>query len=795
VHQQLAERIEPHHTQPRLSGDYVVYWCRIAVRAFENPALEVALSMAQELGKPMFVYHALSPRYRYASDRIHTFILEGARDLSQQCRDRNIGYAFHLPTGRGDENALLQISRSAALVVTDFMPVEPLLRWDQAVCQVAPLWRVDASCVAPIWLGQKSFERAFEFTKVFKSHWDSRLDAAWAPAAVREPNFLPVLPFKPVDLQQPLGPLVAACDIDHSIGPVVDTPGGSAAASARWQLFQNEKLGAYASHRNNPLAQGVSRLSSALHFGFISPFQMAREAKAHRTEGAKKFLDELLTWRELAWNFCLHHPQHESLEVLPAWAQRTLLTHETDARDNMYSWDTLSRGQTDDALWNAAQRQLLTHGEMHNNVRMTWGKALLSWTVNPRQALAMLFDLNNRYALDGRDPASAGGILWCLGLFDRPFAPETRILGCIRPRPLEAMAKRFDVAAYGQRTRAPAGTQVKCIAVIGAGMAGTAAARALVDAGHSVKLYDKGQRAGGRLATRKIGTQLFDMGAQNFEVSDERFARAMRSLYSEKLLRPFQPSCLGESVEHPFRIQGVQLSPLGSMAETLTRLQRGLEVHFQRTITSLSFAQNTWKLRDPLGQRVGEFDAVVLAVPAPQATTLLEVNQDSWHEPLRNAAYLPCWTLMLEDSEISAIECDISHLQPPLMRATRRSASQLVVHASPEWSAAHLEVSGEEIAPVLLDCVRAATGLRLNRPSICVAHRWRFAFVKTSLEGDCRSNHDGTLVVCGDFFRSAGVQGAYLSGQAAAGVLLRHQRPEAAIHDEKPERKSQMTLW
>jgi deoxyribodipyrimidine photolyase len=103
------------------------------------------------------------------------------------------------------------------------------------------------------------------------------------------------------------------------------------------------------------------------------------------------------------------------------------------------------RGATGNQLWDLAQRSLLVHGELHNNVRMTWGKAIPAWTASPEAAVATLLDLNNRTALDGADPASYAGLLWCLGLFDRAFQPEIPVLGAVRPRILEEHAARLDV--------------------------------------------------------------------------------------------------------------------------------------------------------------------------------------------------------------------------------------------------------------------------------------------------------------------------------------------------------------
>ena len=71
----------------------------------------------------------------------------------------------------------------------------------------------------------------------------------------------------------------------------------------------------------------------------------------------------------------------------------------------------------------------MTQGELHNNVRMTWGKAIPAWTRTPEEARRALVAMNHRYALDGRDPSSYGGLYWCLGLFDRPSHPSSRSSG------------------------------------------------------------------------------------------------------------------------------------------------------------------------------------------------------------------------------------------------------------------------------------------------------------------------------------------------------------------------------
>jgi deoxyribodipyrimidine photo-lyase len=103
---------------------------------------------------------------------------------------------------------------------------------------------------------------------------------------------------------------------------------------------------------------------------------------------------------------------------------------------------------THDPLWNAAQRQLVGEGRIHNYLRMLWGKKILEWTRRPENALEIMIKLNNRYALDGRDPNSYSGIFWCLGRYDRPWGPERPIFGTVRYMSSENTARKFKLGAY-----------------------------------------------------------------------------------------------------------------------------------------------------------------------------------------------------------------------------------------------------------------------------------------------------------------------------------------------------------
>ena len=332
--------------------------------------------------------------------------------------------------------------------------------------------------------------------------------------------------------------MIAGCRIDHSIAPVADTPGGTRAGYKRWDRFRANGLNHYEDNRNDASNRdGVSRLSAYLHFGMVSPFKIARQA--HEV-GAEKYLDELLIWRELSFNFCFHNLDViDSIEALPSWAIETLDKHASDEREDIYPGEVLSRGKTGQALWDACQRSLVKHGELHNNVRMTWGKAFLRWAPSPAAAMQLTMDLNHRYALDGRDPCSYGGVLWCFGLFDRPFEPAGEVFGNVRERPCEVHESRLDLAKFRDSVDRPIAGRMPKVAIVGAGVGGLAASRCLQDHGLDVTVFDKSRGVGGRLATRREEGVAFDHGAQYFTARDSRFTRYVRSWMQQGLVEPW----------------------------------------------------------------------------------------------------------------------------------------------------------------------------------------------------------------------------------------------------------------
>ena len=134
---------------------------------------------------------------------------------------------------------------------------------------------------------------------------------------------------------------------------------------------------------------------------------------------------------------------------------KTLREHGRDERSHFYTLAEFEDADTHDALWNAAQTQLRQEGRIHNYLRMLWGKKIIEWTKTPADALKIMVELNNKYALDGRDPNSYSGIFWCLGRYDRPWGPERPVFGTVRYMSSENTARKLNVRHYTRKYGSP----------------------------------------------------------------------------------------------------------------------------------------------------------------------------------------------------------------------------------------------------------------------------------------------------------------------------------------------------
>ena len=441
----------------RAGAQYVLYWMIASRRLTYNFALDRALEYSRELRKPVVIFEALRCGYPWASDRLHRFAIDGMAHNAGNCATRGVIYYPYVEPADGTGAGLLAaLAADACVVVTDdypcfFLPDMVATAAKQLTVRVEA---IDSNGLLPIRATEQVFPTAYAFRRFLQKSLPAHLmefpakDPLGKEKATLSPLSLPKevcsrWPSASVELLSSDASALAALPIDHSVAPVT-TRGGHAHAHEQMKTFLKGKLSDYSEHRNEPDLDGASELSAYLHFGHISvhevfaeiarrekwkPEKLALRANGKRegwwnmSANAESFLDQLITWREVGYNFCAKREDYGRFESLPDWAQKTLQKHARDERPHVYTLKQFESAATHDTLWNAAQRQLVREGRIHNYLRMLWGKKILEWSASPRDAAATLVHLNNKYAFDGRDPNSYSGIFWCLGRCDRPVGP------------------------------------------------------------------------------------------------------------------------------------------------------------------------------------------------------------------------------------------------------------------------------------------------------------------------------------------------------------------------------------
>jgi deoxyribodipyrimidine photo-lyase len=244
--------------------------------------------------------------------------------------------------------------------------------------------------------------------------------------------------------------LLRRLDLDRSVGPVKRLKGGSSEAGRRLTLFLRHYLEGYDKRRNEPSEWHLSFMSPYLHFGQISPLEIAlklRDAKSGSQQDRDAYLEELIVRHELAINFVYYNDNYDAYGSLPEWARKTLQQHRADQREHVYTRSQLEAAKTHDRYWNAAMREMVHTGYMHNYMRMYWGKKILAWCRTPEYAFQTALYLNNKYFLDGRDANSYANVAWCFGQHDRGWG-ERQVFGKVRYMNDRGLERKFDMAAY-----------------------------------------------------------------------------------------------------------------------------------------------------------------------------------------------------------------------------------------------------------------------------------------------------------------------------------------------------------
>lgn len=469
-------------------GKYILYWMQAYRRLASNHALDFAIYLSKKYQKPLVLYEAVRKDYPWNSERIHRFILEGMCENREEAERLGLPYWCFVETDTNPQKGILKkISEDAVAIVTDDFPCfiipDQISKLSNKIS--CALYAIDGNGIIPLKL-YGSFASA---ARILRPRIHKLFPEAYMHRAVESYNknllksiptlkelYQPPFPNFPAN-KESIDIFLKQITFQNSVLPYPPTRGGRKEALRLLGEFLDYKIIHYAKDRSNPYPpekSPASLLSPYLHFGHISQEEIVtavlnksinngkwdpnyihyenlgkRENYYSSWEPANSYLDELITWRDVGFQWFWQKPSfRKDLNDLPNWAIESFQKHKKDKREYLYSREELDNFKTHDPLWNAAQAELKITGRMHNYMRMLWGKKIIEWSPSIEEAYTIMEDFNNLYAYDGRNPNSYTGILWCFGMFDRPWFPERKVFGNVRYMSSDSTRKKFKVQSY-----------------------------------------------------------------------------------------------------------------------------------------------------------------------------------------------------------------------------------------------------------------------------------------------------------------------------------------------------------
>lgn len=447
------ERIEFLNSNPIQKGDYVLYWIQASPRNHYNHALEYAIEKANELEKPLITYFGISENFPNANYRHYYFLIQGLKETALSLKKRNIHMVL---LQENPAKGAIELSRNAVLGITDMGYLKIQREWREKVASAieCPLIQVETNVIVPVQTAspkeeysagtiRKKIQRELDYFMVplrerlldkSSLDFDLKTNSKWN--------------FKKFDIEN-LEKSIKNLKLKDDINPGI-FQGGTDNALNLFHSFVENKIDKFEDLRNDPAEDYLSNMSPYLHFGQISPLYLALEVSKIESPGKDSFLEELIIRRELSMNLAHYNDNYDRFDCLPDWAKKTLLEHRNDIREHTYTLEELETAKTHDHYWNAAQKEMIITGKMHGYMRMYWGKKILEWTNDPRNAYDIAVYLNDKYEIDGRDPNGYTGVAWCFGKHDRAWK-EREIFGKVRYMNANGLKRKFKIEKYVDR--------------------------------------------------------------------------------------------------------------------------------------------------------------------------------------------------------------------------------------------------------------------------------------------------------------------------------------------------------
>ncbi len=323
-------------------------------------------------------------------------------------------------------------------------------------------------------------------------------------------------------------------------------------------------------------------------------------------------------------------------------------------------------------------------------------------------------------------------------------------------------------------------TPPKKIAIIGAGISGLSCATSLQAAGHAVTVFDKSRGPSGRMSTRREADWQCDHGAQYFTARDPAFRAEVSRWQQAGVAALWSPRLvvLGDAAMHQPEPGLERFVGTPRMSAPGRWLADALTLKTQATIEQLhGEAAGGKRVSAEQGSIDVVLDAVLLALPAPQAASLLKTPAPALAAVAEGANMRGCWALMLRFAETLSLPFDAAFVNVGPLRWIARDRSKpgregietWLLHASAEWSEAHIEETAEQVAAQLIAEFVKLGGVA---PQAWTAHRWRYADTAPPLTLTCAWDGHIGLGLCGDWLNCGKVEGAWLSGRALAQQVL-----------------------
>jgi len=424
------------------SNGRVVYWMQAAQRLKDNHALAYAIEAANDKAKALDVIFVLVPDFPNANTRHYQFMLEGLKEVDDALAQK--GISFQIVPGE-PEQVITELKDVALLVMDDaYLEYERRLKTAIANQMSCGVVMVDTNVVVPVTAAyKKAAFGAYIIRKAILSkmgYFSKPVpEVSYHKRTERTP-----LPAYVFDINWYIEQSYLTCQV---LASSTRFKGGYTRAIKQFRSFLLEAARQYDTFANDPDLDITSHMSPYLHFGQVSPVTLLH-LMWQSGEVSEGYIEQLVIRRELAFNYVYYDAYNKALkDILPNWAMATLEAHREDAREVIYTFEMLEEAKTHDPYWNAAQRQLVTEGTMHNYMRMYWGKKVIEWTKNPDEAYEWLVALNDKYALDGRDPNGYAGIAWCFGKHDRAWR-ERPIFGKVRYMNDNGLKRKFKMTTY-----------------------------------------------------------------------------------------------------------------------------------------------------------------------------------------------------------------------------------------------------------------------------------------------------------------------------------------------------------